>query len=382
MAFRTWNGKVNWNQRISPGPYEIGFDYSFLIPATGDRVPCVFIENQEVVGRSLSDPIKVSYGTRIDGYPVGKEQPALLKQLPDHGHSHSVINGISRIGYMSGGHNALWVDENFPFDLTNKAKAFVTANKEKPFFLYFSFHDIHVPRLPNPKFEGISSMGPRGDAIAQMDWCVGQLIKHLENLGLASNTLIVFSSDNGPILNDGYEDQAVELLGEHKPAGPFRGSKYSILEAGTRMPTIVYWPGTVKAGVNSALVSQVDLFASFAKLVGQEISAGNAPDSQDHLDAWLGRSEKGREFLIEEAHTLALRMGNWKYISPKSDGIPDWLIKKEIESGLSESVQLYNLETDIKEAQNLARQNPHIVYQMAEVLDRIIHQSAEISTGE
>ena len=148
------------------------------------------------------------------------------------------------------------------------------------------------------------------------------------------------------------------------------------------MPTIVYWPGTVKAGVNSALVSQVDLFASFAKLVGQEISAGNAPDSQDHLDAWLGRSEKGREFLIEEAHTLALRMGNWKYISPKSDGIPDWLIKKEIESGLSESVQLYNLETDIKEAQNLARQNPHIVYQMAEVLDRIIHKSAEISTGE
>lgn len=280
---------------------------------------------------------------------------------------------------MSGGHEALWVDENFPFDLTNKAKDFVTANRERPFFLYFSFHDIHVPRLPNPKFVGTSSMGPRGDAIAQMDWCVGQVVKHLEDLGLASNTLIIFSSDNGPVLNDGYEDQAVELLGKHKPAGPFRGSKYSILEAGTRMPTIVYWPGTVKSGISSALVSQVDLFASLAKLVGQEISAGNAPDSQDYLDAWLGRSEKGREFLIEEAHTLALRMGTWKYISPKTDGIPDWLIKKGIESGLSESVQLFNLDQDIKEEQNMARQHPHIVRQMVDVLDSIVHKSHNVT---
>tara|TARA_B110000503_G_scaffold82726_1_gene126289 strand:+ start:692 stop:1060 length:369 start_codon:yes stop_codon:yes gene_type:complete len=104
---------------------------------------------------------------------------------------------------------------------SNKAKAFINKNKEVPFFLYFSFHDIHVPRVPNKRFLETSSMGVRGDAIAQMDWVTGEVIKELERLELDKNTLIIFTSDNGPVLNDGYEDEAVELLGNHKPARPY-----------------------------------------------------------------------------------------------------------------------------------------------------------------
>ncbi len=366
------SGLVNWNGEIKPGPREIGFDYSFLIPATGDRVPCVYVENQKVMGADPADPIEISYGSRIDGYPLGSEHPELLKVLADPQHSNAIVNGVSRIGYMKGGEKALWKDEDFPFILTGKAKTFMTENKDKPFFLYFAFHDIHVPRRPNEQFTGKSTMGARGDAIAQMDWCTGQLIKELEDLGLADNTLVIFSSDNGPILDDGYEDQAVELLGDHQPAGPFRGAKYSILEAGTRMPTIVYWPGKVSPGTSSAMLTQVDLYASLAKLVGQEVNPGDASDSEEHLDAWLGKTEKGRTMMLEEAYTLALRKGDWKYISPQKGATPDWMKNKQIESGLSEEPQLFNLKTDIRETENMATMHPEIVKEMELELDSIV----------
>lgn len=368
------NGNVNWNEEIKPGPREIGFDYSFLIPATGDRVPCVFVENQKVLGVDKNDPIMVSYGSRIDGYPVGTEHPELLKMKTDVSHMNTIINGISRIGFMSGGKKALWTDEEFPFVLTNKAKTFMKDNKNHPFFLYFAFHDIHQPRIPNEKFVGKSSMGPRGDVIAQMDWCTGQLLKQLEDLGLKENTLVIFTSDNGPVLNDGYLDQAVELVGDHKPAGPYRGTKYSILEGGTRMPTIVSWPGKIEPGTSSALLTQVDLYASLAKLTGQEIEPGDAPDSEEHLDAWLGRTSEGREIMLEETNTLALRMGDWKYIKPKKGGTPAWMKNKGIDAGLSDEAQLYNLKDDIQETKNVASVYPEIVKKMQEKLLEIEKQ--------
>lgn len=365
------SGTVNWNNEIKPGPREIGFDYSFLIPATGDRVPCVFVENQKVVGADPADPVAVSYGSEIDGYPIGTAHPEMLSVKADLQHSNTIVNGVSRIGYMSGGKNSLWKDEDFPFTLTKKASAFIDENKSHPFFLYLAFHDIHVPRRPNEKFTGASTMGARGDAIAQMDWCVGEVVKHLEELGLAKNTLIIFSSDNGPILDDGYDDKAVELLGDHRPGGPYSGAKYSILEAGTRMPTIVYWPETVTPGTNSALLTQVDLYASLANLVGQQVAPGDATDSENHLDAWLGRSEKGREYMLEEAYTLALRKGDWKFIRPQTDKTPDWMKNKKINSGLLSEIQLYNLKDDIGETNNLAKEHPEIVAELLAKLDSI-----------
>ena len=341
------NGNVNWNASLKPGPNEIGFDYSFLIPATGDRVPCVYVENEMVVGLDPKDPITVSYKNRIADEPTGILNPELVRMKGDKQHSQAIVNGISRIGYMNGGEKALWVDEEFPMVLTSKAKNFIKNNKDDPFFLFFSFHDIHVPRVPNKKFIGKSTMGPRGDAIAQMDWCTGEIIKTLEKNGLSKNTLIIFTSDNGPVLNDGYDDFAVEKLGKHNPSGPFRGGKYSAFEAGTRVPTITYWPGVIKPGESNAMMTQVDLYASLAKLVGQNLEGSEAPDSMNLLNSFLGENQHGRKFMLEEAFTISLRHENWKYIAPLSvnQDIPKWMANKDIENGLSKQSQLYDLST-------------------------------------
>jgi arylsulfatase A-like enzyme len=367
-------GKIDWNKRIPLGPKEVGFDYSFLIPATGDRVPCIFLENQKVVGLDVNDPITVSYGARIEGYPWGFKHPELLKQHTDPYHQGAVINGISRIGYMKGGKNALWVDEDFPYVLTKTAKGFIEDQKENPFFLYFSLHDIHQPRIANIKFVESSTMGPRGDVIAQMDWCVGQITKTLKEANLLENTLIIFTSDNGPILDDGYVDYARELVGNHKPGGIYRGSKYSVYEAGTRMPTIVHWPKKVKPGTSSALLTQVDLYKSLACLVGQDVEKGAAPDSQDFLKSWLGKSNKGREFLLEEAYTYGLRMGKWKYIKPKNKPVPNWIVQKYVDPGFREEVQLFNLDEDPSEQRNIAIDNPDIVAKMQNKLKEILSE--------
>ena len=365
-------GKIDWNKKVPLGPEELGFDYSFLIPATGDRVPCVFLENQEVVGLNPEDPISVSYGTRIDGYPWGFQHPELLKMHTDPYHQGAIINGISRIGYMKGGEDALWVDEEIPFVLSNKATSFIQENEDHPFFLYFSLHDIHQPRVANIKFVESSTMGPRGDVIAQMDWCVGQITEQLKTANLLENTLIIFTSDNGPILDDGYLDYARELVGEHQPGGEFRGAKYSVYEAGTRMPTIVHWPNEVKPGTSDALLSQVDLYRSLAKLVNQKIEKGAAPDSEDYLEAWLGNSEKGREFLLEEAYTFGLRMGKWKYIKPKDAEVPRWIAQKFVDPGFREEVQLFNLDEDPSETNNVYKAFPEIVKQMEKQLEKIL----------
>ncbi len=364
-------GKVNWNEEVTPGPREIGFDYSFLIPATGDRVPCVYMENQKVVGLNPENPISVSYKKPFEGISIGYEHPELLRQAADRQHSGSIINGISRIGYMKGGEEAHWVDEDFPYVLTEKAVNFIDGNKEKPFFLYFAFHDIHVPRIPHPDFIGKSEMGPRGDAIAQVDWCTGQIVAKLEELGLAENTLIIFSSDNGPVLDDGYADEAEDKLGDHDPAGGLRGGKYSAFEAGTRVPTITYWPGKVKPGVSGALLTQTDLYASFAELVGMELQEGEAPDSKGMLDAWLGKSEKGREVMLEESFTLGIRKGNWKYIEPQRGKSPGWIKNKKIEGGFGNEDQLYNLTEDLGEQNNVAADHPEVVEEMKKLLEEI-----------
>ena len=367
------NGNTNWNQVVTPGPREVGFDYSFLIPATGDRIPTVYMENQKVVGLDANNPIEVSYTEKLDGYPLGTEHPELLKQHTDLQHLGSITNGISRIGYMKGGQSALWVDENIPFDLTNKAVDFIEKNKSDPFFLFFSLHDIHQPRIANIKFVESSAMGPRGDVIAQMDWCVGEVMKKLNDLGISDDTMVIFTSDNGPILDDGYLDYARELVGEHTPGGIYRGSKYSVYEAGTRMPTIISWPSEIKPGTSEALLSQVDIYASLASLVGQKLSKGDAVDSENHIDAWLGRSPNARTVLLEEAYTFGLRMGDYKFILPKENPtVPEWISKKFVDPGFSSEVQLFNLKSDPSETTNVAEQNPKIVTKMEKLILEII----------
>ena len=360
-------GNPDWNNAVKPGPLELGFDYSFLIPATGDRVPTVYLEGHNVVGRAPNDPIQVSYQQKVGNRPTGHENPELLRYKADPQHSQTIVNGVSRIGSMAGGENALWVDEDFPDVFTQKAIDFIKKQQGSPFFLFFPFHDIHVPRLPNKRFEGKTNMGPRGDAIVQMDWMTGQIMEALQALGIEDNTLVVFTSDNGPVVNDGYEDGATERLGSHQPNGPWRGGKYSAFEAGTRVPTIAYWPNKIKAGVNPALLSQVDLYASLADMVGIGLLPGEAPDSESRVAAWMGQDTVGREYMLEEAYTLSLRKGPWKYIAPvpEEQDLRSWVDQqKHIESGLDRIPQLYNLDTDIAEMNNVAKLHPEIVQAM------------------
>lgn len=365
------NGNVDWNTNVSPGPLEVGFDYSFLLPATGDRVPTVYLENYEVLNLEKDDPLVVSYSKDL-GQEQATEKNA--RYLSDKQHSQTIVNGVGRIGAMVGGESAHWKDEEFYTVFTEKANAYIERNQDNPFFLFFSFHDIHVPRLPNDQFKGKSEMGPRGDAIVQMDWITGQIMNKLKELNLEDNTLVIFTSDNGPVLNDGYEDFAVEKLGNHKPSGPFRGGKYSAFEAGTRVPTICYWPNKIKPMESTALISQVDLFASLANLVGVEVPLDVAIDSQDISKALLGTSEEGREYMIEESFTLALRKGDWKYIRPipAQKEYPAWLGNKKIELGFIHEPQLYNLEMDSNEGINLANDYPDLVEEMEAKLKTIV----------
>ncbi len=363
-------GGVDWNQEIRPGPREIGFEYSFIMAATGDRVPCVFVENGKVVGLNPSDSIRVSYKEGFPGEPTAMTNREALRMDWSHGHNMAVVNGIGRIGYMTGGKEALWKDEDMADRFTHKAVAFLEKQRRgKPFFLYFATHDIHVPRVPHPRFVGRTTMGPRGDAIAEFDWCVGALLTTLGRTMLLDNTLIILSSDNGPVVDDGYKDGAVEKLGKHRPAGPLRGGKYSAFEGGTRVPLIVNWPGKVKPGTSEAIVSQVDLLASLAALVGQSYAASEAPDSSNQLGALLGKSKTGREEVVEQARILALRQGDMKYIEPSQGPRQSPLTNTEL--GADPGGFLFDLSADPGETNNLAARDPRTLREMAVRLEEI-----------
>jgi arylsulfatase A-like enzyme len=349
------DGSIDWNGHIAPGPRELGYDYSYIMAATNDRVPCVYVENNSVANLDKNDPIAVSYQENFEGEPTGKEHPELLKMHPSHGHDMSIVNGVSRIGFMHGGKSARWVDETMAEVFSNQVKSFIDAQANTPFFLYYGLHEPHVPRLPNEKFAGKSGLGPRGDVILEADWCVGQLLDYLEEKGLAENTIIIFTSDNGPVVDDGYKDDAVEKLGAHKPAGLLRGGKYSLFDGGTRVPFVVQWKGTIKPGTSDALVCQMDLLNSFAALTGQAPVEGK--DSQNLIDALLGKTTVGRSELVQEASgKLAYRSGEWAYIPAYPGPAIAWGTGTELGNDAEE--QLYHLKDNIGQTENLAKTNP------------------------
>jgi arylsulfatase A-like enzyme len=367
------NGDLDWNGPIRPGPLEVGFDACYLIPATGDRVPTVYVEDDRVVGLDPADPLRVSFKEPLTELPTGKDRPDLLRVHPSHGHNQTIVNGISRIGYMSGGRSAYWDDEAMADHITEKAvdmiQRHVQHDPQQPFFLFFSLHDIHVPRTLQARFAGKSGMGPRGDVILQADDCVGKILSTLDRLQLADNTLVIFTSDNGPVVDDGYQDEAVEQLGTHRPAGPLRGGKYSAFEGGTRVPLLVRWPARISPGTSSALVSQIDFLASFAALVGSRDLPSTAPDTQNVLPALLGENAQGREELVEQAAVLALRQGPWKYIEPGQG--PKLLANTGIESGQHPQGQLFNLDRDLAEQHNVAPSDPERLAAMRQRLREI-----------
>ncbi|MDE3741799.1 arylsulfatase [Maribacter sp. D37] len=354
------NGNVNWNQRVSPGPNEVGFDYSYIMAATQDRVPTVYIQDGNVVGLDPNDPIEISYQKNFEGEPTAIDNPELVKLKWHHGHNNSIVNGIPRIGFMKGGESAKWKDVDMADTFLKEAQDYVVKHKESPFFLYYALQQPHVPRTPHPRFVGASGMGPRGDVIVEADYVVGEFIKTLETEGLLENTLIIFSSDNGPVLNDGYYDNAVEKLGNHKPAGVLKGGKYSLFEAGTRVPFIAYWKGKIQPGKSDAMVCQMDLLPSLANLLGTEV---DGMDGEQLMDTFLGKNPEGRKDLIIEATgRTALRSGDWVMIPPYD--APKYNKKVNIEIGNDKAYQLYNLKNDLGQKNNLAKVKPKKLKEM------------------
>lgn len=366
---------IDWNKEVIPGPREVGFDYSFIFPATADRTPTVFMENQSVVGLDTSDPMFVSYTHPFQGELLGKDHPEMLKMKSTQGHNQHIVNGIGRIGYMKGGKRAEWTDEELGFTLNTKAIGFIdeSIKEQKPFFLYYAIHDIHVPRMPASIFKGKSKLGYRGDAILEMDHSVGVILEALKERGLLDNTLIVFSSDNGPVLDDGYADQSVStaVTEDYKPAGIYRGGKYSALEGGTRVPMMVYWHDKVKPHtLSNALFTQIDLMASFAKMLNEKLPENEFTDSRDYFSTLTGQENINRDYITEQAANMALSIVNdgWKYIAPSKG--PALLKDVNIESGYSNEDQLYNLKDDPRELNNLASKNPGKLLELKNLLKK------------
>lgn len=364
----------DWNGEIKPGPLEIGFDYAFLMPATGDRVPTVYVENHRILGLDPADPIQVNYKEKIGNEPTGRENPELLKLKHTHGHDMTIVDGVGRIGWMTGGKAARWKDEKMADTFAQKAAEFIERSKDGPFFLYLATHGIHVPRVPHPRFKGTSQAGIRGDAIHELDDTIGQVLAALDKHQLTENTLVIFTSDNGGVNDDGYEDFGPE---SHPMNGALRGTKGTLYEGGHRVPFIARWPAKIKAGTNNpALIAHLDMAATFSALTGIPLPQDAAPDSFNVLPALLGESDKGRDHAIFHVGgtqgPFTLRLGDWKLIQAgrtaygKAAAPP-----KNKDRALPPKPQVFNLADDLAETNNLADKMPEKARELVEFLAKV-----------
>jgi arylsulfatase A len=365
-----------WNGEIKPGPREIGFDYSFLLPTTNDRVPQVYVENQRVLHLDPADPLRVGDKKPSEDHPTGITHRETLKMDWSHGHNGTIHNGISRIGFYTGGNKARFRDEDLADKWIEKTRAWLGANRGQPFFLFFASHDPHVPRMPHERFQGATKLGYRADAIVQFDWCVGEILKALDEFGLAENTLVVLCSDNGPVMDDGYKDFALEKRGSHRANGPFRGGKYSVFEGGTRTPFIARWKGRIKPGVSDEVVSTIDLSASLAALAGVKLPDGAAPDSLDVSRALLGEpGAKGREHFVQQDNggtgNYGFRVGNWKLVRHDTKSARNVVVETQLANTPVPQFQLFDLARDPNESTDVFAQHP-------EVGERLKRRLAEI----
>ena len=344
----------DWNIDIKPGPLEVGFDECFIIPATGDRTPCVYVENHRVHNYDPQDPITVDYRNRILGHS-------------------NLVAGIGRVGMMTGGKAALWKDTEMAETLTARAVSFIERSKTGPFFLYLATHDIHVPRMPAARFRGSSQAGPRGDVIQEFDWCVGEVLQTLEKLKLADHTLVFVTSDNGGVLDHGdtvERDGDVKSNNGHAFNGPLRGTKGTVYEGGTRVPLIACWPGRINPGASDELVCLVDTLATCAALIGRPLPAEAGPDSFNLLPVLLGekREKPMRDHLIEHSERMGVRQGPWKLVTPPRG-------KNLAKGGETNAVpELYNLADDIGETRDLAQQHPEKAKELTDLLERVRSQ--------
>lgn len=363
----------NWNGDLKPGPLELGFDYYFGVPVVNSHPPFVWVENHRVVGLVEDDPFV--YGKRA------KTREFFEKM------------GYNNIGGADAAH-ALYDDEAVGIELTKRATDWIKARGKEPFLLYLATTHIHHPFTPAARFKGTSKAGVYGDFIHELDWMVGEVMKALEEQGVADNTLVIFTSDNGGMFNVGGQD-AWDM--GHRINGELLGFKFGIWEGGHRVPWIVRWPGKVEAGsVSDQLICNVDMLATFAALTGAKLNEGQGQDSVNLLPAFTGDPSKpAREHLVISPNSLkhlAIRKGDWMYIGAQASG--GFTAAKRgahafggpaaiTYAGYTNSdidkngkikqdappAQLYNLKDDPRQTQNLYLTHPEKVEEMRELLE-------------
>jgi arylsulfatase A len=367
-------GRNEWKEPLRPGPQDLGFDYYFGMPVVNSAPPYVYVENDRIVGSDPADPLE----------PAKKSGKAPTPLTPlDKGASNRVKNEFS--GAVAA--HKLFNDYEVGTKLTEKTTEWIKSRKGKPFFAFFSTTNVHHPFTPAKRFQGTSQAGIYGDFVHELDWIVGEVRKSLEVAGVADNTLIVFTSDNGGMFNSG-GTQAAEF--GHKINGDLLGSKFGVWEGGHRVPFIAWWPGKVPAGtVSNQLLSSVDLMATAAAIVGRELSEEERRDSINMLPVLTGNPEKAlRTELVacpnSSAH-LSLRKGKWMYIPAQSDGgfggsqggagATKWVgtPNSDIEDGKikpdAPPAQLYDLEADRNQTTNLHNRFPEVVSEMKAALE-------------
>jgi arylsulfatase A len=365
--------KPDWNAELKPGPLELGFDYYFGLPVVSSAPPYVWVEDRRVLGLDPADPI--AYGGDVP-----------TKAYPEKG-----MRGIS------GGKAAheLFRDDEAGATLTEKAVKWIRAQRDRSFFLYFATPHIHHPFTPGKRFAGSSECGRYGDFIQEFDWMVGEILRTLDEGIAMNNTLVILTSDNGGMLNQGGQDA---WRAGHRINGNLLGFKFDAWEGGHRVPFIARWPNRIEAGsVSDQLISTIDLFATLSALIGKPLPDDAAPDSFDVLSALMGKSDQPpRDHLLSVPHQkgiFALRSGPWLYINAQGGGgfkqknpgdhglggPSALLFAGEVNSDIADGNikpdapphQLYNLANDPSQSTNLASKHPDVVEKMERQLKEI-----------
>ena len=383
-AFGKWHlgfgeEKNDWKEPLRPGPQDLGFDYYFGMPVVNSAPPYVYVENDHVVGGNPDDPL-VHLGRNAKGVtPITPIPPEAAQR------------SANQFGGAKKAHKQ-FNDYQVGTTLANKSVAWIKERKDNPFFLYLATTNIHHPFTPAKQFQGTSQCGLYGDFIHELDWIVGEILSALQESGISDNTLVIFTSDNGGMFNHG--GQAAFKSG-HRQNGDLLGFKFGVWEGGHRVPMIVRWPGKVKAGTTSdQLIGNVDLLATFAALVGQELVETDQTDSVNMLPAIVGEPKQSiRDHLVLAPHKgthLSLRKGKWMYIPSRGSGgfggrkpgdhtfagpaaasyvgsvnsdIEDGKIKKD-----APPAQLYDLRSDVNQTKNVHDDHPDVVAELTSLL--------------
>lgn len=383
-AFGKWHlgfgeGQNDWQQPLQPGPQALGFDYYFGIPIVNSAPPYVYVENDAIVGWDPKDPI-IYVGK-------GVKDVTPITPIPKEASQRTA----NRFKGAVAAHQ-LYNDYSVGTTITEKATDWIKDRDDAPFFLYLATTHVHHPFTPAKRFQGQSESGLYGDFVQELDWIVGEVMESLEAAGVADNTLVIFTSDNGGMFNLGGRVAAEK---GHKINGDLLGSKFGVWEGGHRVPFIAWWPEKIKPGtVSDQLLSNVDMLATFAALTGQTLNDGEKKDSINMLPALLGNTTENlrTEMIVtpRQPSHMSLRKGKWMYIPAQSDGgfkgskpnhhawggaavaaLVDTPNSDIVNGKISKNAppaQLFDMEADINQTVNLYHQYPEVVEQMAAAL--------------